>query len=306
VPSVLHEFLIEVFRNRPRLVCELLDLCAGFHLDAATVEPGPTDGNQLAPVEFRADGVFILRDDHGIATWSIIVESQLAPDPAKRSSWPVYVVTARARLACPATLLVIVRDRSVARWARQPIDIGHPGFVLTPIVICLEDLPPFTDLPPHQRTAELALLCALGNPELATAEAAVAHIHQLDEDRAKLYLDVLLNHLPSFIRQILETQMMKGYEYQSDFARKYYGQGLEQGREQGREEGREEGRELGLQQAILVLATTRLAAVPAALEAKLRSITDVSALERVVAALGQAHTEAETLAALEAMVGPLT
>jgi hypothetical protein len=294
VPSVLHEFLIEVFRNRPRLVCELLELCAGLRLEAVTVEPGPTEGNQLAPTEFRADAVFILRDDHGAATWSVIVESQLAPDPAKRSSWPVYVVTARARLACPATLLVIVRDRNVARWARQPIDTGHPGFVLAPIVICLEDLPPFTDLPAHQQTAELALLCALGTPDLATAEAAVAHIHHLDEDRAKLYLDVLLNHLPSFIRQILETQMMKGYEYQSDFARKYYGQGLDV------------GRELGLQQAILVLAATRLSAVPAALEDKLRGITDVGALERVIAALGQARDEAATLAALEAVVGPLT
>lgn len=200
MPSVLHELLIEVLRNRPRLVCELLELCAGLRLDAATVEPGPTEGNQLAPAEFRAD-------DHGIATRSVIVESQLAPDAQKRSSWPVYVVTARARLACPVTLLVIVRDRGVARWARQPIDTGHPGFVLTPIVICLEDLPSFTDLPLHQRTAELALLCALGNPDLATAEAAVAHIHQLDEDRAKVYLDVLFNHLPSFIRRILETQM---------------------------------------------------------------------------------------------------
>lgn len=92
--------------------------------------------------------------------------------------------------------------------------------------------------------------------------------------------------------------MIKGYEYQSDFARKYYGQGLEK--------GREVGRELGLQQAILVLAATRLTAVPAALEDKLRSVSDAAALSRVIAALGQARNEVEALEALEAVVGPLT
>ena len=37
------------------------------------------------------------------------------------------------------------------------------------------------------------------------------------------------------------------YEWQSDFARKYVGQGREEGRAQGLAEGREEGREEGLE-----------------------------------------------------------
>ncbi len=37
--------------------------------------------------------------------------------------------------------------------------------------------------------------------------------------------------LPEAIRRILEARM-QGYEYQSDFARKYYGQGREEGRQE--------------------------------------------------------------------------
>ncbi len=42
---------------------------------------------------------------------------------------------------------------------------------------------------------------------------------------------------------------MQRYEYQSNFAREYYGQGLEEGREEGRQEGRER-----LQAAVVALA----------------------------------------------------
>jgi flagellar biosynthesis/type III secretory pathway protein FliH len=75
-------------------------------------------------------------------------------------------------------------------------------------------------------------------------------------DQARLYLDVIMMALPPAIRQILEARMQH-YEYQSDFARKYYGQGREEGRQQGREEGRqegrEEGREDGLRAAVVAL-----------------------------------------------------
>jgi hypothetical protein len=37
-------------------------------------------------------------------------------------------------------------------------------------------------------------------------------------------LDFILSHLPLALRKAMEAQM-EGYEYQSDFARAYYGQG---------------------------------------------------------------------------------
>jgi hypothetical protein len=91
---------------------------------------------------------------------------------------------------------------------------------------------------------------------------------------------------------------MQGYEYRSEFARKYYGQ--------GREEGQEEGREEGLQRAIIVLASSRFAMSSAQLAEKLRGVTDLEVLERLIASLGQARTDAEARAALEAIVGSLS
>jgi hypothetical protein len=48
----------------------------------------------------------------------------------------------RAKLDCPAVLLVVATDPRVAAWARLPIELGHPHFQLTPIVIELGDVPP--------------------------------------------------------------------------------------------------------------------------------------------------------------------
>lgn len=52
---------------------------------------------------------------------------QIACD--KRLTWPVYVTTLRAKLDCSAVLLVVAPDPEVAAWARQPIELGHPGFL---------------------------------------------------------------------------------------------------------------------------------------------------------------------------------
>jgi hypothetical protein len=45
-----------------------------------------------------------------------------------------------------------------------------------------------------------------------------------ESDRAKLYYDLVYNSLNDAARRALEA-MMKGYEYQSDFAKKYVAQG---------------------------------------------------------------------------------
>ncbi|MDI1437268.1 hypothetical protein [Polyangium sorediatum] len=57
-----------------------------------------------------------------------------------------------------------------------------------------------------------------------------------------LYMDLVLLSLNAATRSALEAVMsIKNYEYQSEFARTYFQQGLEQGRVEGRVEGRLEG-----------------------------------------------------------------
>src|SRR5262249_7806053 len=56
---------------------------------------------------------------------------------------------------------------------------------------------------------------------------------------ARFYYDLVYNSLHEAARRALEA-MMKGYEYQSDFAKKYVAQGLAEGLTKGRIEGRTE------------------------------------------------------------------
>jgi hypothetical protein len=132
----------------------------------------------------------------------VIVEVQLQADRDKLLSWPVYVTTLRAKFACAAVLLVVAPDRDVETWARQPIELGHPGFRLMPIVIGFEDVPRVRDRAAASRLPELAMLSVMAHPELEIAEVAVDALSQLPEDRKRLYLDVILMALPAAIRRI--------------------------------------------------------------------------------------------------------
>ena len=148
MPSVPHEILVEFFRNCGELAPELLRLCARIDLSYNRFELTSIDLSQVVSTEYRADSVVELRDHNNAIVAAVIVEVQLGIDPDKRASWPVYVTALRAKLTCPVILLVLTRDRAVARWARRPIELGHPGFRLEPVVIDFEDLPRITD-PDH-------------------------------------------------------------------------------------------------------------------------------------------------------------
>jgi hypothetical protein len=108
-------------------------------------------------------------------------------------------------------------------------------------VIGFDDVPWVRDRTKALRLPELAVLSVMAHPELEIAEVAIDAVAQLPADQARLYLDVIMMALPAAIRQILEARMQR-YEYQSDFARKYYGQ----------------GREEGLRAAVVALARTKL------------------------------------------------
>ena len=47
----------------------------------------------------------------------------------------------------------------------------------------------------------------------------------LDAQRSALYCDLVLNSLPEVARRALSAMDTKKYEYQSEFARRFYGQG---------------------------------------------------------------------------------
>lgn len=183
---------LELLRERPALAAELLGCVRSELVPAfsrAQLESG--DLSEHAPAAYHADAVVTLGDED--PALAVIVEVQLRPDQRKHLSWPAYLATARARLGCPAVLLVICPDDGVAAWARRSIRLGHPGLVLTPLVLGPEEVPVLTDWGPGVAAPELAVL-----PETA--------------------------------RRLLEAMMESGTrEYKSDFARRYYSQGEAKG-----------------------------------------------------------------------------
>ena len=282
-PSLNHEVLVELFRNRPELACELLAVCAGIDARADRVELGSIDLSQVVSVEYRADAVIVLRDREGAIVSAVIVEVQLQPDNAKHFSWPAYVTALRSRLDGPVALLVVTDDASVARWARHPSETGHPGFVLTPIVIDLHDVPRVTDPERARETPELAVLSAIAHPELATARAALIGISMLREERKHLYLDLVLRALPADLQEVIGNDMLKNYEYQSDFARKYYGQGKVE----------------GLRETALSIARMRVPTLSIELAARIEAATDAPRLLKLITTMVAAPSEQAVCAAIE-------
>ena len=96
----------------------------------------------------------------------------------------------------------------------------------------------------------------------------------LDEERERLYLDLLLNSVNEAARRSLEA-MMKGYEYQSDFAKKYVAQG--------------EAR------ALLTVLRGRGIAVPEPVRERILTEKDPARLERWLEKAGTSPTVAELL-----------
>jgi hypothetical protein len=229
---------------------------------------------EIQPAEYRADVVVLLLD-RDIPVRVIIVEVQLAVDPRKRFTWPAYVAGARAIQGCPADLLVVAPDPMVARWCAEPIEIGVPGFVLHPPVLHRGAVPVVTDRAEAARRPELGVLSAMAHGETeqgaTIAAALLPTILELDDNRARLYYDLVYNSLNEAARRALEA-MMKGYEYQSDFAKKYVAE--------GRAEGRTEGRAEEAARALLTVLRVRGIAVPDAVRERILAQKDPERLER--------------------------
>jgi hypothetical protein len=242
MPSQLHESLLMLFRNQPalaELIRGALDVKVPHYSDAQVVASAFSD---IQPAEYRADLVVELRD--GACQYGIIVEVQLSIDERKRFVWPVYVANLRARLACPVCLLVITADDSVARWAAKTTEMGGLNR-FAPYVLGPSGVPEVIDEAEARASPELAVLSAMAHgarPDIdravrvaATAQAAIAG---LDDERARLYFDLIVNSLSEAARSALKAMEARTYEYQSDFARRYVAEGIEQGLTRGEAAGR--------------------------------------------------------------------
>jgi hypothetical protein len=225
-----------------------------------------------------------------VVTGAVIVEVQRQIDRAKHRTWPVYVTNLAARLDCSVMLLVFTPDPALAAWARRPLETGHPGFRLTPIVMGFDDVPRIVELAAAHEAPELAVLSALAHRDLAVAIAATVAVARLAKDKAKLYFDIIHAALSPDIRRELEALMIKNYEYQSEFAKRYLAQGREEGREQARRD------------AVIQLAKLRIGEVSVADELRILDATVVR-LDVLFEVLARAEDAVDARAALERWLG---
>lgn len=269
MPSLQHEALLLLFRNRPELAPELLRDALHVELPAyseARIESA--DLTQVEPAEYRADLVVLLVD--GKPVLGIVVEVQLSPDPKKRLSWPVYVAGLRARLKCPACVLVVTATETMARWCREPIELG-PGNVFSPLVLGPASVPVIDDVAAAERDPELAVLSCIAHGNEAHAEvlgrAALLATLRLSDERQVLYSDLVFAALSEAARAALEDLMAGGtYEFQSDFAKKHQAKGRVEGEAKGRAE------------AVLDVLEARDVRVSDAARARILACTDAAQL----------------------------
>jgi hypothetical protein len=165
------------------------------------------------------------------------------------------------------------RRREISAWCAEPIETGIPGFVLHPPVLGRAAVPIVMDPAEAARRPELAVLSAMAHGEgehgAAIAAAVLPAVAGLGDDRARFYGDLVLTSLNAAARRALET-MMKDYEYQSDFAKKYVALGEAKGEAKG--------------EARALLAALRVRGIPVSDAARERILTeqDPERLERWV------------------------
>ncbi|HWM69965.1 MAG TPA: hypothetical protein VNO35_25535 [Steroidobacteraceae bacterium] len=230
-----------MFRNRSGSAADLLR-----ELDVDLPEYDDTrvdssDLSDLRPAEYRADMVlFLMHESQKML--GIIIEVQLGRDDDKPYAWPAYAANLRARHRCPVCLLVITTNDAVARWAGRSIELG-PGTQCKPWVIGPSNTPIITELKDAQANPELAVLSAIEHGQSANislakriVSAAIVASADIDAERSRLYFDLMLISISPNILKATEATTMNslGFEYQSTFARRYYGQGKAEGKAEGR------------------------------------------------------------------------
>jgi flagellar biosynthesis/type III secretory pathway protein FliH len=116
------------------------------------------------------------------------------------------------------------------------------------------------------------------------ASTAIVASADIDAERSRMYLDLILISLAEHAPEAFEATMNSlKYEYKSDFARHYFAQGRAEGKAEGRVEGKAEGRV----EIVFKLLTSRFGPLSEGVQDRVHSAQDtqIDALaERVLTA----------------------
>jgi hypothetical protein len=115
--------------------------------------------------------------------------------------------------------------------------------------------------------------------------AGPSAVQPLDAQRATIYTDIVAVSLRATARAILEDLMANGtYQYQSDFAKRYFGQGKAEGEAKGKAE------------AIIAILETRGVEVTESARARILGCTDLTKLDAWLTRAVMAKSAREVIA----------
>jgi hypothetical protein len=104
MPSLEHEAPLEVIRQQPDVVADLLRrVLPQLRLPArVTGALGSADMSQVAPAQYLADMVVVLSDQQtGKPVLAVVIEPQGRDRKTKKVSWPVYLRPPSRPTECP-------------------------------------------------------------------------------------------------------------------------------------------------------------------------------------------------------------
>jgi hypothetical protein len=298
VPSIAHEAAVELLRRNPQLAAALL-ASAGVRVPAgAAAVLADSNLSVPEPTELRADVVTV----HQGAAGKIVVVTEVQKDPPdgdKRRAWVAYLALAQVEHKCDAALVVIALRERTARASGRPIATGHPGFVLTPIVIGPDTTPTPDGLGGWQVSAELAVLAvltgALDLGDAATRRLVLRAIARLDAERREIYTRLIRATAPAAVRRALEELMA------TVFRDEFIDGLLDQGRAEGEARGEERGRAQGEAAMVLRVLTARGFTVTDDIRRRVQACTDLEQIE----AWGDRAATAKSLDEIFTALAPL-
>ena len=180
--------------------------------------------------------------------------------------------------------MVVAPNPRVARWAREPIDLGY-GSVFQPHVIGPEQVPQVTDSEEAERDLPVAALSVTahgkGDPATAARIAlALAKAAKLrDNENLLVYLSLIENALSAAAKEIL-SMMPEAPKYFSESQRRSYDKGAAHGKIEGIVEGRIEGKIEGKADSVLRVLAGRGLRVNDDHARRIRACTDLETLDR--------------------------
>lgn len=266
MPSRKHQALAQLLLEHPTLLVELVRRNLGVHLpEDLELVRGP-ETVRLGYSDRVADGAVVFRGRRGGAQETIVLEVQLRRDRRKRKAWAIYVVGTWAQLDCPTTLVVVTGSPSVARWAADPIDIGHGRMVLRPLVLGPDQIDPEPTLEEARAWPERLALSVIihghkrGSLGLGRVALTVAYELLASRDERRMVLaDQIIRFVDAHVRRSVEAEMSipEGHVWFTKWGKAYgrmrakaVAEGEAKGEAKGLMRGLDEGRAEGLAKAL--------------------------------------------------------